>query len=352
LVNRRELIGLGGAFLLLPVEANARQIMPVGNRRIAVDPRIELISVVHLLGGYFLLGDANTNYKTNASKFFAPHSAHPVVESAKLLAKSTLSFDAVPDLLVRLTQPTALAWRKDIPMESPPGIPDATERHKFLAQLRDFAKVSRFHTFFDRHQNLYRRVVQAIEPMVVPNVLALEVYTGGSLGQWQVIAGLLLHDGGFGPRKIRKDGSLESYAVIGPYYQSIGDPDFVGQNRLQDLIVHEFAHSLINPLAEGNPAIVHQYADRFEPMRAQMKKVGAYETWETVVNEHVVRSVTARIAALQLGKAAGDAAVTMEVQRGFTYVPALIERLHVYESDRRRWPDLGTYFPQLMTAFG
>jgi Domain of unknown function (DUF4932) len=167
-----------------------------------------------------------------------------------------------------------------------------------------------------------------------------------------VIAGLLQHDGGFGPRKTHKDGSLETYAVIGPYYRSIGDPDFVGQNRLQDLIVHEFAHSLINPLAEGNPVIVQQYADRFEPMRAQMKKVGAYETWETVVTEHVVRSVTARIAALQLGKAAGDAAVATEVQRGFTYVPALIERLHIYESNRSRWPDLGAYFSQLMTAFG
>lgn len=190
-----------------------------------------------------------------------------------------------------------------------------------------------------------------ISPLVVQNVRALEDYSGGPLGHWQVVAGLLLHDGGFGPRLTRTDGTPETYAVIGPVWNSSGDPDFHDDDRLQELVVHEFAHSLVNPLAEANPAIVQRYASRFELMRAAMNKVGEYDTWEIVVNEHIVRALTTRIAALRWGRAAGDAAVAREIARGFRYVPAIVGRLQTYEANRSQWPTLASYYAQLMEAF-
>lgn len=351
-MRRREIIAIGGAALFLPTALVARQMLPEGKGgHVVVDPRIELMSVVHLLGGYFLLGEANTRYKTSANRYFAPYRDHPVVGMGKSLAKETLSFDAVPDLMLRLSEPDALAWRQNLPFVNPRGIPDVSQRQTFLSALRDFARVSRFRAFFDEHRPLYRQITQVISPMVVPNVEALEAYTGSTLGHWQVIAGLLLNDGGFGPRLTRKDDSLETYAVIGPAWNSVGEPDFRDNDRLQDLVVHEFAHSLINPLAEQHPDVVAQYADRFEPMRTAMKKVGDYNTWQIVVDEHVVRAVTARIAALRFGEPAGAKAVEREVYRGFTYVPALVEKLRVYEADRKHWPTLGTYYTKLLSAF-
>jgi hypothetical protein len=350
-MQRREFLTIGAGSLLLPVRGFARQLPPAAKGQIIVDSRIELMSIVHLLGGYFLLGEANTTYKISANSFFNQYRSHRVVAMAKTLAEGALSFDAVPDLMLRLTEPNGLTARRDLPDGMPRGIPDSAEREAFLAALRDFARVSGFRRFFSRNRGLYRQITRAIEPVVRPNVAALEAYTGTSLGHWTVIASPLMFDGGFGPSLSRLDGSLETYSIIGPSFYSVKDPDFTRDGRLQDLIVHEFAHSPVNPLAEKQPEEVDRRIGRFEALREVMLKAGAYDNWTTVVNEHVVRAVTARVTAQLIGPVAGEAAVATEVKRGFTYVPALIDKLKIYESDRKQWPNLGVYYSELLAAF-
>ena len=351
-LDRRAFLLASMVAAVLPAPIWASQIRAGGTRRIVVDPRIELMSVVHLLGGYFLNSEADTAYKREATAYFSAFRAHPVVSLATDLASKTFSFDSVPNLLLRLTNPQSLNWRTDLDAEPLTGIPDTEERERFLALLRDFASVSRFGEFFNRNRRLYRRVARSIEPSVTPNVNALEAYAGASLGQWKVIPGLLLLDGGFGPRLRQQSGVFESYAIIGPLYNSVERPNFGDSGRLQNLIVHEFAHSLINPLSNQHRDLVQGYSGRFDvALREAMLRQGAYDNWQTVVDEHVVRAVTARVAAKTRGSDAGAAAVADEVNRGFIYVPALIERLAPYEADRRVWPDLNAYYPNLLEAF-
>jgi Domain of unknown function (DUF4932) len=351
-LKRRDLLSIIMAAAILPVPIWGRQVRSGGTSRIVVDPRIELMSIVHLLGGYFLNSEADTAYRRDANAYFDTFRSHPVVGMAMDLAKKTFSFDNVPGLLLRLTNPHSLIWRKDLEADAIAGIPDAEERERFLFLLRDFASVSRFEVFFNRNRRLYRQVALSIEPLVTPNVDALETYTGASLGRWRVIPGMLSLDGGFGPKLRQRSGILETYAIIGPLYNSAERPNFGDYGRLQDLIVHEFAHSLINPLSEQHRDLVQGFSARFDAaLRAAMLRQGAYDNWQTVVDEHVVRAVTARVAAKTRGTNAGAAAVLKEVERGFVYVPALIERLDVYEADRRAWPDLNAYYPNLLRAF-
>lgn len=352
ILKRRDFLSLVLAASILPAPIWARQVRVSGTSRIVVDPRIELMSIVHLLGGYFLNSDADTAYKRDAITYFSAFRAHPVVSLAIDLARRTFSFDNVPSLLLRLTNPNFLTWRTDLEAASLDGIPDAGERERFLSLLRDFASISRFDVFFNRNRRLYRQVAQSIEPSVAPNVSALEAYAGASLGDWRVIPGLLLLDGGFGPRLRQNVGIFETYAIIGPLFNSIERPDFGDYGRLQNLVVHEFAHSLINPLSEQHRDLVQGYSGKFNaPLRESMLRQGAYDNWHTVVDEHVVRAVTARVAAKTRGADAGAAAVSDEVERGFIYVPALIERLAAYEANRRFWPDLNAYYPSLLGAF-
>lgn len=341
------------AAAVLPAQVWASQIRAGGTRRIVVDPRIELMSIVHLLGGYFLNSEADTMYKRAATAYFSAFRSHPVVSLATDLASKTFSFDSVPNLLLRLTNPQSLTWRTDLDAEPLTGIPDPEERERFLDLLRDFASVSRFGDFFNHNRRLYAQVARSIEPSVTPNVNALEAYAGASLGQWTVVPGLLLLDGGFGPRLRQQSGVFETYAIIGPLYNSVERPNFGDYGRLQNLIVHEFAHSLINPLSEQHRDLVQGYSGRFDAaLREAMLKQGSYDNWQTVVDEHVVRAVTARVAAKTRGSEAGAAAVADEVGRGFIYVPALIERLASYEAERRVWPDLNAYYPKLLGVFG
>jgi len=348
-MKRRDLMGILGATMLMPAKALARNLAPVGDGYVLVDPRIELMSVIHLLAGYPLTTRSAVSYKREALSFFAPFRGHHVVAMARDLADTTLSFDAVPDLLLRLSEPPALTWRKDLILQPTPGMPDERQRAEFLTALRDFALVSGFQAFFDRHEPLYRHCAEQVSPMVTPNVLALERYVGASLDHWQVIAGPLMHDGGFGPHFKRRDGTYDTYALIGPVVTSVGEPDFGDTARLQNLVVHEFAHSLINPLAARQADAVAAYAARFDDLRSVMRRQ-AYGDWPTVVNEHVVRAVTARIAARHDAEA-GESAVADEVRRGFVYVPALVERLKVYERQRQRWATLAVFYPVLLKGF-
>jgi hypothetical protein len=217
--------------------------------------------------------------------------------------------------MLRLTEPPTLAWRKDLIAQPTAGLPNDDQRAAFLASLRDFARISDFGAFIESHRPLYQRCVEQVAPMVTPNVLALERYVGASIDHWQVVVGPLMHDGGFGPHFQRGNGKFDTYALIGPVTASVGEPSFGDTARLQNLVVHEFAHSLINPLAVQRADAVAAYAGRFEEMRQAMLKQ-AYDNWPTVVNEHVVRAVTARIAA-QYSEKAGEQAVADEVRRGF-----------------------------------
>lgn len=351
-MKRRDFLSIVMAAAILPAPILARQIRPSGTSRIVVDPRIELMSIVHLLGGYFLNSEADTIYKKDANAFFGAFRSHPVVGMAMDLANRTFSFDSVPGLLLRLTNPSSLTWRTDLETDTIAGIPDADERERFLSLLRDFASASRFEVFFNRNRRLYRQAARSIEPHVTPNVNALEAYAGASLGQWKVIPGLLLLDGGFGPKLRQRTGVLETYAIIGPLYNSVEQPNFGDYGRLQNLIVHEFAHSLINPISERYRELVQGSSAKFDAtLRESMLRQGAYDNWQTVVDEHVVRAVTARVAAKTSGASAGAAAVAEEVERGFIYVPALIERLEGYEANRQVWPDLNAYYPSLLRAF-
>jgi Domain of unknown function (DUF4932) len=351
-LKRRDFLSIILAASILPAPIWARQVRASGTRRIVVDPRIELMSIVHLLGGYFLNGEADTAYKRDATAYFSAFRSHPVVGLAMDLASRTFSFDSVPNLLLRLTKPHLLTWRTDLEAEALAGIPDPAERERFLSLLRDFASVSRFDAFFNRNRRLYRQVARSIEPSVTPNVTALEAYAGALLGDWRVIPGLLLLDGGFGPRLRQTSGMLETYAIIGPLFNSVEQPNFGDYERLNNLIVHEFAHSLINPLSEQHRDLVQGNSARFNPhLREAMLKQGAYDNWQTIVDEHAVRAVTARISTRNRGTDAGAAAVAEEVRRGFIYVPALIERLETYEADRQMWPNLNAYYPSLLGAF-
>jgi len=350
-MRRREFVSLSLAPLIAfrPVAAMAAAGKNRVNR-VAVDPRIELMSIVHLLGGYFLTTQADLTYKDAAEAYFAPHRDHPAIGMAQQLRKESFSFDRVPLTMLQLTDPPDLAWRSDLGDLRFYGLPDIARRDRFLAALRDFYRVSKFRQFFDGHGHLYGAIGAQIAPVVETNVRALESYTGASLGYWRAIPGALLHDGGFGPRLERRDGKVETYAVLGPLATSSGRADFGDEARLQDLIVHEFAHSLVNPLTADFPSEVAKYEGRFAALKDAMHKRG-YDDWPTIVNEHVVRAITARIAAKRKGDAAEERVIAAQLGYGYSYVPALVARLRVYESDRKRWPTLKSFYPDLLNAF-
>jgi hypothetical protein len=86
-MKRRDLIRILGATMLLPSAVRASDLSAVGNGHVIVDPRIELMSVVHLLAGYFLTTRSSIAYKAEALRFLHLIAVIPLLRWRRILPR-------------------------------------------------------------------------------------------------------------------------------------------------------------------------------------------------------------------------------------------------------------------------
>jgi len=317
---------------------------------VAVDQRIELMGVIQLLSGYFLVSYLDSDYKREAASFFAACSNHTAVAKFSKLSKGGFDFNNVPEAFISLSSPPDLQPRfplGDSVIASAGGEESLAD---FWASARDFAQRCRFDEFYASHRSEYERIVEQSRSAVLASTNSLITYLGTPLGSTQVILGPLLHDGGFASRVENKDGQAAAFAFIGPNAITAGSLDFGNPARLQPLVAHEFAHTVINPLTMRYASRVVQTAENFEPLRDAMRREG-YASWDQVINESITRAITSRLTAADRGEEAANAEVAEEVKRGFVYVPALVAELRRYEMNRDTNANIADFYPRLLDAF-
>ena len=193
-------------------------------------------------------------------------------------------------------------------------------------------------------------------------------------GSQDYIITQLFHPGGFGPRIDREGGSnpifnfikslqylifnkwsgksYEIYNICGPNSVENGIPSFGTQEGFRQLAWHEFGHSFVNPLSESlkNRIKISEYSSLFMPIREKMEKEG-YSNWETCVNEHIVRAVTARLTFIHFGKQAGEDELRGQKNWGFIYIEPLCKKLEEYEIRRDKYPAFADFFQELLKVF-
>ena len=317
---------------------------------VAVDSRIELMSVIQLLSDYFLVSHLDTSYKVEATEYFAGCRDHPAVSRLSELSSGDFNFSTVPDAFIALSEPPLLEQRyppKPEVLQSAGG-PEAYA--EFLLLSRAFARDCGFPEFYARNRPYYDRLIAQSRPSVTASTRILSVYLGMPLGSTEVVLAPLLHDGGFATRYDSDGGEASAYAFIGPGDVVDGEADFGKSERLQPLVSHEFAHTVINPLTARYSSEVDASATNFEVLVEAMRREG-YTTWEQVINESIIRAITARLTTQERGKAAGDAEIADELKRGFVHVPALIAALEYYEAHRGTYPTIESYYTQLLGVF-
>lgn len=317
---------------------------------VTVDSRIELMSVIQLLSGYFLVSYLDSSYKRDATEYFASCQHHPAVSKFAELSSGDFNFSTVPDAFIALSEPPLLEPRYPAKPEVTQSAGGPEAYAEFLSLTRAFASDCGFAEFYERNRPYYNRLIARSRPSVTASTRILSVYLGMPLGSTEVVLGPLLHDGGFATRYERDDGEASAYAFIGPVGILDGETDFGRSERLQPLISHEFAHTVINPLTARYSSDVDDSAANFDGLVEAMRREG-YSTWEQVINESIIRAITARLTTLERGKAAGEAEIADELQRGFVYVPALISALEHYEAHRLTYPTIKSYYPQLLGVF-
>lgn len=321
---------------------------------ITVDPRIELLAVIQYLAGYGqrfpLLTPFELLYKTEIETAFHSFRDHQAVKLFDQMSMDGFNCDAPPWVMLHLSPPpelevqtpftSYLIWRASDQLE------------QFIPALRNFAVASQFMNFYRAHSIFFETITRPIIANYSGehDIAVLENYYGMGHNSYTMIIVPLFSDGGYGPQVYRKDGRYDVYTITGPTGMDVNNqPVFHAPNEVRSLIWHEFAHPFVNPLTERYIHEVNQYQALFQIVKERMIHYG-YDSWQTVVNENIVRAVVVRMKAHELGELEGQAQLEQELEWGFAYTDLFVERLKLYEQQRGLYPSFRDFYPILIKA--
>lgn len=311
---------------------------------VAVDPRIELLAVIHGLadpGGRLEGFDWGTSaYAAQVRVYFDRFRGHSAIEAYRKARSDGLTAVGAQQQILDLGPPPDLRRLRDT--WSGPQVP--------LGELRSFAVESGFMSFYDEHAPAYRAFVKEAAKelegleIAVPleNYSSMKVTASATLilcplrrGQQGNLNHIECLDGGASYRVVSTVGHDE---VVD------GNPVFRLRNRRWDLW-HEMGHGLFDRLLEAYPGEVGRSSGLYDELPG-----GCHGSWDQCLREHVAQGVATRL--LELDESAGDPGPHAHVPReGLDLLPLVKEQLKVFEARRGHFKTMADFFPTLLGAF-
>lgn len=356
----RSLLLAALAILAVPAAPLAAQdAAPVARIEVAVDRRVELLTLVARLAGFQEYNQPNSAspYATAAAAWCAPHLDHPLFARLKeLRARRGVSFDALPSLAVHLTDSFTLDER--VPFDAKPERLDARwqldEVRELLELLRDFVLTADTEGFFDSRAATFAAAEERMRA-VVARMKALpwfDAFFGARpAARYVAIPGLLCGGGNYGMGVRFADGTPEEILpIFGIHaWDAAGLPKL--DAGMEGLFIHELCHTYTNPLVDRVAERLEAPLTRIHASCAEVMAKQAYGNWRTVGYESLVRACTIRARFVTEGKVAASQQAVEESARGFTWVPALAEELARFEQDRAQWPRFEDFLPEIVAYF-
>jgi hypothetical protein len=316
--------------------------------KVTVDPRIELITIVQYMVGYWPMSRLDTSYATEVQEKFGPYWEHPVLRQYMMMW-FTFGFgnDAPHDVMLHLSEPPELQVRIPFPKELIERAGGEKALNDFLDLLRDYAKKTKFMDFFEDHQEYYKFHVEDVSKQIEKEdyVGLLEGYYGSSNNSYALILASLLHEGGYG---VNVGGTM--YAIIGPSRSIDREPVFSDPTYLSNLAFHEFGNSFISPLSSKIREDIKRCQKLIQPIQLEMEQL-AYPTWEICMNEHLIRAITIRILAPKNGEIETKKKIQEQYNSYFVYIDYVLGMLDEYENNRDLYPNFFDFYPKIQAMF-
>ena len=343
----------------LPPEINVREIIATlpedvavkkGKVNIKVDPMMEMLSVVQYLSGYGGLEDRHmtnirTSYHEDIDIYFVDYKEHQAVQYfAKIMDR--FNYEKPPT--------TCLYIEKDFSINSDYensflSTYNPADIEGFRDVMEQFCVDTKFNDFFKSHQSFYNETIETYSNALPTwDVLqAMETYYGTSMAEYNIVL-VPLFSGGFGPY-IDKDDGRHLYSIIGPSSAYENIPLFGNEAWITELIIHEWGHSFV-PIA-GDSAMVQEVERSeylLEPIREKMSLL-AYNHWDVVYEELVLRAAVIDITVRSSGVAA-ETLLQVQRNQGFIYIDDVYQVLQDYNNNRERYPTFDV-FVQIITDY-
>lgn len=340
-------------FLTFSIEINAKEsvVSPIttqiDNINIKVDPRIEALAVIQYLDDYFLVSQYEFEYKRLVDSYFSSYKDHKAVALFSELKNSGYKFSLPPETMLYLNYDFTTNSQLDLSHSNLPKDFQLEKLLIFFSELNSFVKDSNFIGFFNSNRKLYEElIVQVARELEGQSDLdLLEKFYGKTNESYNIVLAPLFHHGGFGPQTKGENG-YNLFSIIGPVGSKANRPNFGDVERLAELVNHEFSHSFIADIFKRYDKEIKEHHELLIPIKDDMAKQG-YKTWESVLNEHVVRAVTTTISYTK-SKKLGDDNLKYQKDNNFIYIDLVLESFERYKGERGKYPTFDSYFPVLL----
>ena len=320
-----------------------------------VDKRVELLSIVFKLAGNREYNEVIiTEYANKVDKHFSPFSNHEVVIFAKELKQNKgISYDAVVSMAIVLdddlnpiidfsqTLPEK-RWSKD----------DAT---KFVKLLKDFYKETKSEKFFSECEPLFEEVEKRFSN--VYDKLDLKWYQTffgtNAEEDFNLFVSLGCGKHNYGPSYSLPNEKKKVFSVMGTWRTDDAGMPVYKEAEYLPVIIHEFAHSFVNPLNEKyNEEFKESGTAIYKAVEYEMSRQQAYGNWQIMLNEALVR---ASVIKYFIDHSETETKIQMmlnnESNKGFIWIKGLVAELKKYDNNRDKYPTLESYIPNLAASY-
>jgi len=322
-----------------------------------VDPAVELISTIYRLAGFHQYDNqVLSSHLEDIEEYFGPFRNHRAVEMVRELERThRINGSAPMALAVYLTSP---GFQGKVPFSPlPPDLdPRWTEESvaAFLTAAREFSADTRFLGFFDTHKEYYERSVGNLRRSLEGHDIVpwLRNFYGQDTEHYAIIVGMQTGYGNYGLSTTLEDGSREFFSIIGAGFPSWFRhiPRFP-ERILIPTVVHEFAHSFVNPVVDANEEVLRDVAERLQPFNREVHLSQGYPTWQHLSFEYLVRASVIRYLHHQGDEGGVRRRIEVDEEQGFPGVTLLAEALAEYEADRETYPTLEDFMPRVAACF-
>jgi hypothetical protein len=299
---------------------------------VRVIPAIETVAALARAAGFEEYGSRGiAAYDSAVNAWLEPHRDHAAIEVVRRLRRDMGLSWGMPLELALLVD--SLTWEPRAPIEPLPGFLDprwtAAAARDFLDAVRQFDRDAGASKFFAAHGALYREVEDQLGAGLQP-LIDIEWFRrqfGRADAVFTVVPGLLNGPNSYGLHMVLPDGRLEIYAIIGtPAFES-GSPVQYPLHQVSGLVVHELAHSFINPWVDAHAArLLPAATSLFDAVEDRMR-ANAYGEPRIVLYESLVRAATLRYFLDRGDSTAARRALHDDRGKGFLWTAELAEVL-------------------------
>ena len=310
--------------------------------KVVVDKRTEFIGIVLMLSKYnqkyeFLKNDySNEEYINDIMRWFDKYKNDEfIILTNQIIDKyENFNYETPIDLVLRYFDTN---FGRVESADKPEYLDILNEEliQKFLCNLPRFANRTKFEEFYKNHSNFYNECISFQQKYLQELPWSLEQYFLNFYGTDKspnVCCNLLLTNssrGGFG---------LEFNGILYPCLTV----DFKGEKQVPcsvRFLFHEMSHPVINPLTD-------KYLIKNVETNLKFKHYG---TIQSIINESIIRAVEIILYKhMQRSSEIIERKIKLEKAQGFEYIENVVDCLETYLCNRKKYPNIESFFPILL----